>query len=133
MSDPSTYQTDPKWATDLLRNKSDTEKLREAIGRFTWLVEGSADDGDWVVCTWGQNGCKIDVRTWRAVVAAVESTLPKTRTVRVWRVMFAGKNGLPYIEQRLCEEDARELAQQRIDEGGSLVNITGPHQQEVPA
>jgi hypothetical protein len=67
----------------------------------------------------------------RALVAHL--TAPKTKEVEVWRVEFAGGNGLPYIDQRMGEETARELAHQRIREGASMVRVTGPHKQTVPA
>ena len=76
-------------------------------------------------------GCSCWDRA-EAMLAAAESTLPKTKMVEVWRVEYA-TNGEPNIVSFLTENRARGWAQGTCSlPYVSNVHVTGPHQQEVP-
>ena len=102
---------------------TDHDKLREAIKFIS---------GFWA------EGSEVQ-RQSRIIIAAAESTLPRTKMVEVWRVEWAERHHvtgdwLPHskdwVTQEVVENMAIEL-RERLD--CACIRVTGPHRQEVPA
>lgn len=104
---------------------SEHEKLREAI-------------------TWGRAyhaAAYVSLKSnhLAVLVAAAESTLPKTKMVEVWRLEYAHR-GIPCAEvyQAKHHADGRAAELKANRDGSrevpafSCIRVTGPHQQEVP-
>lgn len=77
----------------------------------------------------------------RIVIAAAESTLPKTRMVEVWRVEFAYKPNDVWVPgvNACANEDAARLRSDELRNSKCndvhlyrTIRVTGPHLQEVP-
>ena len=103
---------------------TDHDKLREAIEHIR----------KWGTDTFNGSHTKMAI-----VLAAAESTLPKTRMVEVWRVEWAshhatrGWSAFSKGEGSLAEAESyvRYLKSVRTD--CQCIRVTGPHMQEVPA
>lgn len=72
------------------------------------------------------------------VLAAAESTLPKTKTVEVWHVEYAVKRHHGGIAHGIVVTETRSQADEaannhRRNGASQCVRVTGPHQHEVPA
>ncbi len=97
------------------------DKLREAIkeARQHWYP--------------GTTGARI----LEPVLAAAESTLPKTKMVEVWRVEWARQNSrdqwMPASVAFTSKAEADDFVVVAQSAGHACIHITGPHQQEVPA
>jgi len=99
------------------------DNLREAIK----VVRKYADDPGSI---WPGSSDPYEVL--RVLIAAAESTLPKTKTVEVWHVEWA-LGSHPMIHLYLSEADARKNATLLAQEQHrTCIRVTGPHQQEVP-
>ncbi len=102
---------------------SEQDKLRDAIkeARQHWYP--------------GTTGARI----LEPVLAAAESTLPKTKMVEVWAVWCLSEGGgdlVGYIAEAIAyptKAQADEEARKSINDGNLGVHVTGPHMQEVPA
>lgn len=93
----------------------DHDKLREAIRQMKmWMPKHPA-------AVWAN-----------AVLAAAESTLPKTKMVEVWRVEWcAGQQ--PHSQTFLWRDTADHVAENlRGHRECSCIRVTGPHMQEIP-
>lgn len=67
------------------------------------------------------------------IIAAAESTLPKTKLVEIWRVEFAQDKN-PHSASFGSRHDADVYAQTvSCWPATACIRVTGPHEQEVPA
>lgn len=98
----------------------DHEKLREAIAKVRKFH------------LMASNESSISL-----VLAAAESTLPKTKMVEVWHVEYALHSRCPAIYLFTSKEQAKKQAEfmqeNGMKEGWRCIRVTGPHLQEVPA
>lgn len=105
---------------------TDHDKLREAINNMRGLRRFYMPDTQAAVDT---------------VLAAAESTLPKTKMVEVWRVEYA--EHIHKVEWRArvrgpflarCDADNEAVMMAKLFSAEyACIRVTGPHQQEVPA
>ena len=123
---------------------ADHEKLREALEFFNDYLEGRADEAILSIeATDTAITGECSVRELRRVIAAAESTLPRTKMVEVWRVEWAtpatgwspeSPTHFPtchtYPTRQLANERAEEMA--KAHDRYRCVKVTGPHRQEVP-
>ena len=113
---------------------SDHEKLREAIKAARGQAYRSFTDPP------GYQYIPLDARQATLLADAAESTLPKTKMVKVWRVECAqqslGVSGgwTPLVCTYSSEAEANGSSHSHLQNGvWRCVSITGPHMQEVPA
>ncbi len=59
-------------------------------------------------------------------------TKPKTKEVEVWRVEWASKSGIPFVDQFHGERAEQAARRRAMEEPGECVRVIGPHKQEVP-
>jgi len=106
---------------------SDHDKLREAITEVRQRMAGnSMYVGNSIVL----------VRDIEQVLAAAESTLPKTKMVEVWHSEWCWRNEpkiAVHFSQAAAIADADHLRRLNEKCEWSCIRVTGPHQQEVPA
>ena len=68
------------------------------------------------------------------IIAAAESTLPKTKFVDVWHVEAVWKEtGVPSIGTYSSLAEAHASLPSFLEKYWSCVRVTGPHKHEVPA
>lgn len=117
---------------------SDREDLIEAVSFFRKYLEGRADMEIITLKTPapGSYG-ECSVRELRRVIAAAESTLPKTKMVEVWHVEYALHSRCPAIylfnEKETADKQAVFMQKHAAEHGWHCIRVTGPHMQEVPA
>lgn len=107
-----------------------TDKLREAI---KWAREQAACDS----FTTSPPDARVRADMLRLLASDVESRLPRTKMVEVWRVEFTqyhlGK-WTPLIATYETQTEAEKIAEAwRNSLGHCCIRVTGPHTQEVPA
>lgn len=119
---------------------TDHDKLREAINSL-----GSACQKALVI---GPAANRMTRTVWEddliRVLAAAESTLPRTKMVEVWRVEWASKmtSGKWQVHAdhywssdtaKLRADMLRGVEENSSSDTFACIKVTGPHQQEVPA
>lgn len=105
---------------------SDHDKLREAIAWARTYVSGGTSAGY--------------INAMTALIAAAESTLPKTKMVEVWHIIYCERVDTAARHQwepRIGLAQSADFAQAVADAYRGQdhryrhVSVTGPHQQEV--
>ncbi len=104
---------------------SDHEKLREAI-KLARMVKAPLYTQDRVRC--------LTTHGFDLIIAAAESTLPRTKMVEVWHCEGSTKGGTPWVSVETDRTKAAAYAAKyRDDPNHCCIRVTGPWQQEVPA
>lgn len=70
---------------------------------------------------------------WLKILAAAESTLPKTKMVNYWLVEYARYGEPGIIRYGSGLEADNSAAEMRRGDHLACIRVTGPHLQEVPA
>ena len=90
---------------------------------------------------WGKRVTDMSPSGWdalRDLIAAAESTLPKTTMVEVWRVEYAYRHHvtgdwLAGQHTWPTQDGVEHHADKLREDGAACIRVTGPHMQEVPA
>lgn len=106
---------------------SDHDKLREAIKRLRISAPAVGMCG-------AESTLHVPYKELTRVLAAAESTLPKTKMVEVWRVEGSTRGGSPWARTELSRTLADSYAERMLkDVNHCCIRVTGPHSHEVPA
>lgn len=114
---------------------TDHDKLRKAITD----LRATSDFGVVISPTDQRRAKTVWVEVLDRVLAAAESTLPKTKTAQVWRAEYctAQTDGtwLPQCQQfhTIEQRDERVKFMRESPQWYSLITVSGPHAQEIPA